>query len=275
MHLWWISLLEWGFLALEHTSQGMKTSWIKPFSFKGHLEEKSYKKKEGNWGAARLCDSGIRDKRVTAGGGPGQSRGVTFHLGMVEDVRRTLGFSSDAETRGCSSLSPLSSPSSEAVLPESSCETELKKDWNESTSNASRKAEKKATLSDPLAVLLHPSVSRGTWKGGIPPLPVSPSFTASACSSFLLFHNWAGPTQPFSSSATRPWSTWSAIIAALKNSRFLYNKANQYKHCNRWWPLYSFRNFTSFFFLCFSLSLITWSIVPNKNQWGCITTNYC
>lgn len=173
-HLWWISLLEWGFLALERTSQGMKNSWIKPFSFKGHLEEKSYKKKEGNWGAARLCDSGIRDKRVTAGGGPGQSRGVTFHLGMVEDVRRTLGFSSDAETRGCSSLSPLSSPSSEAVLPESSCETELKKDWNESTSNASRKAETKAALSDPLAALLHPSLSRGTWKGGIPPLPVSP-----------------------------------------------------------------------------------------------------
>ena len=46
------------------------------------MEEISYKKKGRKQGAAGLCDSGIRnrDKDVTAGGGPGQSPGVTFHL---------------------------------------------------------------------------------------------------------------------------------------------------------------------------------------------------
>lgn len=118
---------------------------------------------------------------------------------------------------------------------------------------------------------LHPPPAEHIWGGWMPPCRL-PLRHCLRLLPFCCFTAQLAPHDLFHLVLSEPRS---AIIVALKNSGFQYNKVNQYQHCNRWWPLTSFRNFTSFFLLCFSLHLITWSIIPNKNQWDYITTNYC
>lgn len=118
---------------------------------------------------------------------------------------------------------------------------------------------------------LHPPPAEHIWRGWMPPCHL-PLRHCLRLGPFCCFTAQLAPHDLFHPVLSEPHS---AIIVALKNSGFQYNKVNQYQHCNRWWPLTSFRNFTSFFLLCFSLHLITWSIIPNKNQWDYITTNYC
>lgn len=272
VHLWWIILLGWSFLAFECKSQDMKKSWIRNFSFICCLEKRSYEKKEWKWGSARLCDSDIRngDKYVTAVGAPGQSPGATFHLpsGGCEENAGGKMQRSDA---ALSCLLPQLWSCAQEQL-----QNRVEKDWNESTSDVSRNTEySQVPLNDPLAALLHPSLGRADLEGWQPSSSHIPLLLLFC---LLILSALSQPSWPYTTFylvLPEPWSTWSAIIVALKDWGFLCNKTNQYKHCSRWWPLHSLRNFTSFSLLCFSLCLITWSIVPNKNQWVCIIPNYC